>query len=59
MADVTIRERTEGFETQLLVPRAAFSAKSRGRERPEKPCAYRTDFQRDRDRILHCKASAV
>lgn len=56
MADVTIRERTEGFETQLLVPRAAFSAKSRGRERPEKPCAYRTDFQRDRDRILHCKA---
>lgn len=53
---MTIRERTEYFETQFLVPRATFSAKSRGRERPEKPCDYRTDFQRDRDRILHCKS---
>lgn len=53
---MTIRERTEQFETQFLVPRAAFSAKSRGRDRPEKPCDYRTDYQRDRDRILHCKS---
>ena len=56
MADTTIRERTEGQERQLLQPRAAFSADSRGREREEDPCAYRTAYQRDRDRILHCKA---
>lgn len=32
------------------------SAKSRGRQRPEKECRYRTAFQRDRDRVLHSKA---
>lgn len=39
-----------------LAPWAARSCASRGRERPEEPCLLRTEFQRDRDRILHSKA---
>ena len=33
---------------------AMLSAQSKGREYPEEPCNYRSGFQRDRDRILHC-----
>jgi dGTPase len=51
-----IREQTEELEQRILSPRAAKAAQSRGRERPEPPCQLRTDFQRDRDRIIHCKA---
>jgi len=40
----------------LLSPFAARSYESRGRDRPEEPSPVRTEFQRDRDRILHCKA---
>ena len=40
----------------MLSPRATRSARSRGRERAEEPCPIRTAFQRDRDRIIHCKA---
>lgn len=50
------RERTEAWEEQLLSPRGARSARSRGRVRPEPPDSLRTVFQRDRDRILHSKA---
>ncbi len=50
------REVTEEWEDRMLAPPALRSARSRGRQRPETPCPYRTDFQRDRDRILHCKA---
>ena len=50
------RERYEALEKQILCSRAALASESRGREREEEPCAYRTAFQRDRDRILHCKA---
>jgi dGTPase len=32
------------------------SADSRGRVRPEEPCSLRTPYQRDRDRIVHCKS---
>jgi dGTPase len=32
------------------------STESRGRERPEEPCTLRTPYQRDRGRIVHCKA---
>lgn len=53
---MTIRERSESIEKQLLSGYAALSAKSRGRDIAEPLCDYRTDFQRDRDRILHCKA---
>jgi dGTPase len=50
------REYSEQLERQTLSPRAALAAESRGREREEIPCNFRTDFQRDRDRIIHCKA---
>ena len=50
------RERWEQTERHILSPYATLSSASQGRERSEPPCPYRTDFQRDRDRILHCKA---
>ena len=53
---MTVRERIENTERQVLSPRATLVAESRGRERPEEPCSIRTDFQRDRDRIVHCKS---
>jgi len=46
----------EAAEYERLDARASKSAGSRGRERPAEPDPYRTDFQRDRDRILHSKA---
>ncbi|MEP0766655.1 MAG: deoxyguanosinetriphosphate triphosphohydrolase [Fimbriimonadia bacterium] len=52
----SIRERTEQIELELLSPHAAKSALSRGRPLPEKPDPIRTCYQRDRDRVLHCKA---
>lgn len=51
-----IRERTEQMERQILSPVAALSAESRGRQRPEEDDPLRTCYQRDRDRVLHCKA---
>ena len=53
---MTIRERLEQEELERLSPRACLSVRTAGRERPASPCPMRTDFQRDRDRILHCKA---
>lgn len=50
------RERIEQTERLTLSPRAMFVADSRGREKSEDKCDFRTDFQRDRDRVLHCKA---
>jgi len=52
----SIRERLEEMERRNLSPLAAKSSASRGRIKPEKPCHIRPDFQRDRDRIIHCKA---
>lgn len=52
----TIREQTEMWEHQVLNKRASFSDESRGRDIYEEPCEIRTEYQRDRDRILHCKA---
>lgn len=40
----------------MLAPYAARSASSLGRVHPEPPHAHRPDFQRDRDRILYCRA---
>src|SRR5450756_2714967 len=51
-----IRERIEQTERQILSPRAAFAAGTRGRQSPEAPCSIRTEYQRDRDRIIHCKS---
>ena len=53
---MTIREKTEKWELEFLSPYAAFSRDSRGRDRDEPPCDIRPVYQRDRDRILHCKA---
>ena len=53
---MTIRERTEQQEYQFLSPRASHAAESRGREKPIPLCDIRTDYQRDRDRVIHCKA---
>lgn len=50
------REQYEAEEAKRLSPRAALAARSRGRETFQPPDAYRTEFQRDRDRIIHCKA---
>ena len=52
---LNIRQRIEERELQLS-PFAAQSVLSRGRLRDEEPCPIRTAFQRDRDRIIHCKA---
>lgn len=53
---MNIREQTEVLEEKNLAPDACLSKNSRGRERDEAPCDFRTCFQRDRDRIIHCKA---
>ncbi len=53
---MTIREMTEDRERLLLAPDACLAKNSKGRERFEEPCELRTCFQRDRDRIIHCKA---
>lgn len=50
------RLASEAWEEKELSPYAAHSAKSRGRLRPEPKDPVRTDFQRDRDRILHSKS---
>lgn len=53
---MTIREEQEHQEHQILSPFASFSDESRGRDRQEEQCDLRTVYQRDRDRILHCKS---
>jgi dGTPase len=49
------REQREAREASLS-PLATRSTHSRGRTRAEAPDAYRTEFERDRDRVLHSKA---
>ena len=53
---MTSREVWEAMERQILAPYASKSSESRGRNVPESPCPIRTCYQRDRDRIIHCKA---
>lgn len=53
---MTIRERLEAQERETLSPFAMLSSETKGRERPVSPDDMRTEFQRDRDRILHCKS---
>lgn len=50
------REEREKLERERLAPYAARSGDSAGRRYPETRHDYRSAFQRDRDRILHCKA---
>jgi dGTPase len=52
----SIREQLEARELEFLAAAAAKSAQSRGRLTPEAEDPIRPVFQRDRDRIIHCKA---
>src|SRR6187401_3565807 len=51
-----IRQQLEAREREILAPQAARSADSRGRLRPQPEDDVRPAFQRDRDRVIHCKA---
>lgn len=53
---MTPRERYEQFERQMLCEYACLSSETKGRERPLEKCDYRTEFQRDRDKIIHCNS---
>jgi dGTPase len=50
------REELEKIERQILAPYAQFSGGTRGRKFPEPPPEWRTQFQRDRDRVIHSRA---
>ena len=50
------REYAEQLEKATLSPYASLSTETRGREHPITPCTIRTEYIRDRDRILHCKS---
>src|SRR3954467_5558836 len=52
----SIRDALEKREFEHLSPAAAKSAATRGRVREEPPDPIRPAFQRDRDRVIHCKA---
>lgn len=53
---MNIREEQELHEHEYLSQYASFSDQSRGRDLQEEECCMRTIYQRDRDRILHCKS---
>src|SRR4051812_790354 len=50
------RQELEQIERQNLAPYAQFSADSRGRKYKESPPEWRTQYQRDRDRVIHSRA---
>ncbi len=54
--DDSYRRMIEEREAETLSPFACLSVNTKGRERPIEPCPIRTEFIRDRDRILHCKS---
>lgn len=51
-----IRENIECLEKVYLSRYAKLSSETKGRFLPEERCTIRTEFQRDRDRIIHCKS---
>ncbi len=53
---MSIREETEAWEREYMSPYACLSSESRGRANHEAPCPIRTEFQKDRDRIVYCNA---
>src|SRR5258707_3137466 len=53
---IVVRQQREAAEAATLAPYAVKSGQSRGRRYPEEEDAYRTAFQKDRDRILHTTA---
>ena len=53
---LSIREETQRIEREILSPYAAHSENTRGRVREAAECPIRTPYQRDRDKVIHCKA---
>lgn len=53
---MNLREIQEARESKIFSPYASFSKNTKGREIDEPLCDMRTEYQRDRDRILHSKA---
>jgi len=51
-----VRDRFNDYEKQTLSEYACLTSNTRGRERPVEPCQVRTEFQRDRDRIIHSQS---
>ncbi len=54
--DLSIRNITEHAEKTALSPFAQLSKNTKGRINPERECNIRTAYQRDRDRIIHCRS---
>jgi len=50
------RQELEQLERQFLAPYAQFSGDTRGRKYSEPPPLWRTQYQRDRDRVIHSRA---
>lgn len=55
-SEKNLRQKQEEREHAILSKYASFADKTLGRDRQETQCDIRTDYQRDRDRILHSKA---
>lgn len=53
---MSVRRHLEENEQKFLSPKATLSVATKGRKSPISPCDFRTEFQRDRDRILYCRA---
>lgn len=53
---LNLREIFEQREHEIYRDCASFSDETKGRAKTEDKCDIRTDFQRDRDRIIHCKS---
>ena len=51
-----VRDEFLKFEKQNLSEYACLSSQTKGRDKPYTPCEIRTEFQRDRDKILHCQS---
>ncbi len=56
MSERNVRDQFLEYEKQNLSEFAFPSSATRGRDKPYRPCEIRTEFQRDRDRILHCQS---
>lgn len=51
-----MKENTFAFEEAFLCDKACLTKNTKGRLKPLEPCTVRTEFQRDRDRIIHSKS---
>lgn len=56
MSEKSVRDSFLEYEKQTLSEFACLSSQTRGRDKEYTPCMIRTEFQRDRDRILHCQS---